>query len=252
MSFLVALRKELLEQTRTYRLLVVAVVLVVMGLGSPLLAKLTPQILELVPGGEAYAFLVPPPTIADAVGQYVKNMSQFGVILAILLTMGAVAQEKERGTAALVLSKPLPRGPFLGAKAAAQGLSFAASTALAGAGAYYYTTLLFGAPSAAGWLVMNALMAVFFGVYVAVTLLCSVLSRSQAMAGGLAVGALVILGGLGSLPTIGDYLPNRLLTWGANLALNMEGAFWPALAISVAIIALSLLVGWAILRRQEL
>ena len=34
----------------------------------------------------------------DAVTQYIKNIGQFGVILALLLTMGAVAQEKDKGT----------------------------------------------------------------------------------------------------------------------------------------------------------
>lgn len=163
MSILVALRKELLELVRTYRLLVVVVVLLVWGLASPVLAKLTPQMLALIPGGEMYVQLIPLPTIADAVAQYVKNMSQFGVILALLLTMGAVAQEKERGTAALMLSKPLSRGAFLAAKALALGLALAAGTALAGAGAYYYTVLLFGAPSAGGWLALNALLALFSG-----------------------------------------------------------------------------------------
>lgn len=84
------------------------------------------------------------------------------------------------------------------------------------------------------------------------TLLCSVVSRSQTVAGGLAVGALVVVGGLGALPTIGDYLPSELLTWGSSLALNQGGSAWPALSISVAISALALLAAWAIFRRQEL
>ena len=252
MSLMVALRKELMEQARSHRLLVVAVFLAFWGLASPLLAKLTPELLKLVPEGDLLAQLIPPPTIADAVGQYVKNLSQFGVILALLLGMGAVVQEKERGTAALMLSKPLSRGAFLAAKATALGLVFTASTALAGVGAYYYTMLLFGAPSLGGWLALNGLLALFFGVYVAVALLCSVVGRSQVMTGGLAFGGLVVLGGLGSLPGIGDYLPSRLLSWGASLALHQSGAAWPALAVSGAIIVVSLLAAWAILERQEL
>ena len=49
MSFFVALRKEWLEQWRTYRLLVTGVVLVVFGLTSPLIAKYTPELIKLVP-----------------------------------------------------------------------------------------------------------------------------------------------------------------------------------------------------------
>ena len=49
MNFLIVLRKELTEQWRTRRLLIVAAVLIVFGLGSPLLAKVTPEILRSVP-----------------------------------------------------------------------------------------------------------------------------------------------------------------------------------------------------------
>ena len=47
-----ALRKEMIEQWRTYRLLVVCVVLIAMAMTSPLIAKLTPELLKLLPGGE--------------------------------------------------------------------------------------------------------------------------------------------------------------------------------------------------------
>ena len=61
MSFFVALRKELFEQWRSYRLLIVLAVLLVFGLTSPLLAKLTPEIVRLMPEGEEISALIPPP-----------------------------------------------------------------------------------------------------------------------------------------------------------------------------------------------
>src|SRR4030042_2745633 len=108
MRLFVAFRKEWMELIRSYRLLIVAVVLVFFGLTSPLLAKFTPEIISFIPGGTDISKLIPPPTVWDAVTQYVKNMTQFGIILALLLTMGAVAQEKDKGTAAMMLVKPLP------------------------------------------------------------------------------------------------------------------------------------------------
>ena len=116
MSFIAELRKEILEQWRTYRLLICAVVLGFFGMTSPLLAKFTPEILKAVPGADAFSALVPTPTVIDAFTQYIKNMDQFGILLALLITMGAVAQEKDKGTAAMMLVKPLSRGAFLLAK----------------------------------------------------------------------------------------------------------------------------------------
>ena len=161
MIFLVALHKEILELWRSYRLLIVAAVLVAFGLLSPLTAKYTPELMKLLPNGEAIAALIPAPSAADAVAQYLKNISQFSIILALLMTMGTVAHEKERGTAGMLLVKPLPRWAFLLAKFVALGLTFAASLAVAGAGCYYYTLVLFESLRIGPWVVLNLLLLVF-------------------------------------------------------------------------------------------
>jgi ABC-2 type transport system permease protein len=251
MIFMAELRKELLEQWRSYRALVVAAVLVAFGLLSPLTAKFMPELLRLLPNGEEVASLLPTPTLDYAVATYLKNMSQFTVILALLVTMGAVTLEKERGTAAMMLSKPLPRWVFLSAKFAALGLTFALGLALAGAGAYYYTWLLFGPMDAGAWLALNGLLLVFTLVYVALTLLCSVLARSQAAAGGLAFGLLIVFAILGALPGIGQYVPDGLLGWAGNL-ISGGPAGWPALAVSLGLIVGALALAAARFERQEL
>ena len=50
MNFLHVFHKEMTEQWRTYRLLIVVAVMTVFGLASPLLAKLTPELLKSIPG----------------------------------------------------------------------------------------------------------------------------------------------------------------------------------------------------------
>jgi ABC-2 type transport system permease protein len=252
--FWVALRKEVLEQLRSYRLLIVGVVLVLWGLTSPLLAMYAPQILKFaLPEGEALLLqLIPPPTVADAVNQYLKNLNQFGILLALLMTMGTVVQEKDKGTAALMLAKPLPRGAFLAAKFVAHGLTFAVSVAVAGVACYYYTLLLFEPLDIPAWLALNGLLLVQLLVYVALTLLCSTIARSQVVAGGLAFGFLILLSGLGAIPALGRYLPGALISWAARLALGAGQAAWPALWVSCGLIGGALLAACLVFRRQEL
>jgi ABC-2 type transport system permease protein len=252
MTFFPSLRKEVLQLGRTHRLLVLAIVLVVFGLMSPLLAKLAPELIRLVPGGEDMVPLIPKPTVTDAVTQYVKNMTQFGLLLALLMTMGAVAQEKERGTAVLMLVKPLPRSIFLLAKFVALALAFLLCLALAGLGGYYYTLLLFAPPDPGGWLALNLLLWVYMLVYVALTLLASVLLRSQAAAAGLGFGAMLVLAAVGAIPGLGQYLPGQLASWGAALLTDPTVRSWPALWISLGLILASLLAAWVVFRRQEL
>ena len=253
MNFLIVLRKELLEQWRTYKLLIVAAVLVVFGLISPLLAKLTPELLKAVPNmPPALALAIPAPTLVDAVSQYVKNMSQFGILLALLMSMGSVAQEKERGTAAMMLARPVSRETFLLAKFTALAFAFAASLVLAALGCWYYTFLLFQALDWIPFLALNGLMLVVFLDYIAMTLLCSTLAHSQAAAAGLAFCGLVLLGGLGALPRIGDYLPGKLFSWGTALLIGKADPAWPALWISLGLILAMLLAAGIIFRHQEL
>ena len=248
----VALRKELMEQWRSYRLLVTAVVLVAFGMMSPLFAKYTPEMLKLLPQGEAIAQLIPTPTIADAVAQYLKNLSQFGVVLALLMAMGAVAQEKDKGTAAMMLAKPMPRGAFLGAKFAALAGTFAVGIALAGLGCYFYTLLLFGALDLPRWMALNGLVLLYMLVYVALTLFASTLTRSQTAAGGLAFGLLMLLALPGAVPRLGEYLPGQLVAWGGALMAGSAATYWPALCISAGLIVVPLVAAWLIFERQEL
>ncbi|MEW6648644.1 MAG: ABC transporter permease [Chloroflexota bacterium] len=250
--FIAALSKELREQWRTYRFLVALVVLTLFGLTSPLLAFFTPQIVAAVPGAEAFAGLIPPPSVKDAIGQYIENLSQFAILLAILLPMGAVASEKERGTAALVLAKPLPRATFLLAKAAAYLLVFAACFLLAGLAGYYYTGLLFEFLPLDQWLAMNALLLLYVMVYTALTLLFSTLTRSQALAAGLSFAVLLALGVAGISPALAVYLPAQLVNWGASLWVETGKAHWGAVGVSAGIVVAALLAAWLAFRRQEL
>jgi ABC-2 type transport system permease protein len=252
MNFGTVFRKEIQEQWRTYRFLIVAAVFAAFGLASPLLAKFTPEMLKAIPGVPAELLAaIPAPTITDAITQYVKNMSQFGILLALLVTMGVVVQEKERGTAAFFLTRPVSRETFLLAKFAALTVTFIISLALAAIGCWYYTLVLF-APLAWGpFLALNGLMLVVFLVYMALALLASTLARTNGVAVGLAVMALILIGGIGALPSIGEYLPGRLFSWGTTMLLGGKAMAWPAFGISLGIIGVALLAACLIFRRQE-
>jgi ABC-2 type transport system permease protein len=254
MIFWVALRKELMEQWRTYRLLVVAVVLLLFGgFIAPLTAKYTPQMIELLaPGGEDISQLLPEPTAAVAVQEYVESVSQFGILVALLVTMGAVAREKDRSTAALMLAKPLPRGVFLVAKFVALALSFTLGILIAALACYYYVMVLFEALDIPSWLAVNGLLLLFILVFIALTLFCSTLTSSQVVAGGLAFGLLMLFSVLTVLPRVGDYLPGRLVSWAGALMNGGTEPMWSAVAGSLALSVIALLGAWAIFERQEL
>ena len=252
MNFIPALAKEFLEQRRTRKFMIAMIVLVLFGMTSPLMAKMTPQIITLVPGGEAYVNLIPTPTINDAVAQYIKNITQFGILLALVFSMGAVAVEKDKGTAAMILSKPMPRSSFLLAKFTALALVFAIAVIVAGLSCYYYTYFLFGALDAIYWLALNGLVILYILVFVAITLFFSTLTRTQYAAIGLSFGTLILMGIIGSLPGASTYVPDGLIINASGLMVGLPISNWISLWISLGIIFASLFSACLIFQKQEL
>ena len=118
----VLLRKELLESWRTLRLRSSAGCSCWSGCRRRCSPGYLPEIIEAAAGDQLPPIPIPTPVPADAADQLWKNLAQFGAFAAIVLAMGAVAGELDRGTAAFVLSKTATRGAFLGAKVAAIGL----------------------------------------------------------------------------------------------------------------------------------
>jgi ABC-2 type transport system permease protein len=247
------LRKELLEQWRTRRLLVVAIVFVVVGIGSAFLARYTAELVQSL-GGVPFEIEFPEPTIRDAVVQFLKNLGQAGILTAILLSMGSVATEKERGTAALLLSKPASRAAYLVAKLVAIGVTLGVSLALASAAGYLYTALLFQAPNTAGWAAMTGLLWLALLAYATLTFLGSTLTRSAMAAAGIGVAGLIGVGLISALPNVAPYTPAGISGAPAMaLALgNDPGPLIGPLLVNVVFVLVVAAIAWLSFRRQEL
>jgi ABC-2 type transport system permease protein len=247
------LRKELLEQWRTRRLLVVAVVFVTLAIGSAFLARYTAELIQAI-GGIGFEIEFPEPTTADAVDQFLKNLGQAGILTAILLSMGSVATEKERGTAALLLSKPASRAAYLAAKLAAIGLTLTIGIMLASAAGYVYAALLFDAPSIGRWIGMSALLLLSLLVYATLTFLGSTVTRSAVAAAAIGIGGMILLAVVAALPNVAPYTPAGIagaVARAVALETGPGAVIGPVLA-NVGLIALLAIGAWFAFRRQEL
>ena len=199
-AFGVLLRKELLESIRTFRLPVVAGLFLFVGLSSPVLARYLPEIIELAGGEQLGVIEIPTPTATDAVDQLVKNLAQFGALTAILLAMGLVAAEKDRGTAAFILTKPVSRKAFLGAKLAALAAVLGGCTLVAVVAGWIYTALLFEPLPVVGWVWLAVLVTLWLLAFATITFLGSVVTGSTVAAGGIGFVALLGLGIVSAIP----------------------------------------------------
>jgi ABC-2 type transport system permease protein len=245
--------KEFREQWRTWKAIVFLAVFLVTGIISPILAKYTPELLKSIPDLPAgLVDIIPTPTVADSVAQYLKNTGQFGILLVILLTMGVVAQEKERGTAAMLLTKPVSRSAVILAKWLTGMTLVLAGLLVDGLACLAYTAVLFEPIPFGPFWTLNLLLLVYLGVYLTVALMASTLARSQSIAAAGAFGGLIVLLIFGSLPRVSDYMPGQLVTWGSSLALKGDVTAWPALGVSVGIIALALCIACLRFEQEEI
>jgi ABC-2 type transport system permease protein len=251
--FRTLLAKEFREQWRTWKMIVFMAVFLITGIISPVLAKYTPELLKSIPNlPSGLADFIPAPTVADSVVQYLKNTEQFGILLVILLTMGVMAQEKERGTAAMLLTKPVSRSAVILAKWLTGMTILLAGLLVDGLACLAYTVVLFEPlPLGAFW-TLNLLLFVYLGVYLTVALMASTLARSQSIAAAGAFGGLIVLLILGSLPRVSDFMPGRLTAWGTSLVLKGDITAWPALGIAAGIIVLALTMACLRFEREEI
>jgi ABC-2 type transport system permease protein len=253
-GFRVLLGKELGEQVRTLRLVVLAIVFVSFGILSPLTARYLPDLVNSL-GADQLGIVItlPPPSVTDAVDQVLKNVSQFGILAAILLAMGAVATEKERGTAAFVLSKPASRAAFLVAKIVAIALDLFLAVAAAGVAGFGYTAYLFSAPPVGGYAAMCLLLWLSLVVYASLTFLGSSLTRSAAAGAGIGFAFLVLSGIVGAVPTVGRFTPGGLLGPARALGLGLApGDVAGPVVVNLVFVAMLAALSWVAFRRQEL
>ena len=255
MGFRVLLIKELREQLRTNRLIAVAAVFVLFGIIGPLTDRYMKELIDAI-GSQSGGFTiqVPPPSLDGAATQILKNLSQFGIICALLLAMGSVAWEKERGTAGMVLTKPASRAAFLGAKLVAISLTLGFAVLLGTGFGYLYTLLLY--PSVfplGGYVAMALLMWWMLVIFAAITLLGSTLTRSAIAAAGVGLVALIVFGILGALPVVGDFMPSSLGGPALDLMVGKDpGQIVGPVLFNLALVPALFGITWLAFRRQEL
>lgn len=254
--FYQSLRKEMMQLWRTKMVWVILGVFALFGIVSPLLAYFMPQIFSSIEGAEMFKDLIPTPGVKDAIDQYVKNISQFGFLIAILVGMGKVAGEKEKGMTEMILHKPLPRWAFILSKFTAQALVYTAAFLIAELFAYSYTIYLFEPFSLAVFSWLNLLLLLWLLVFVATTTLGSSIARSSGTAAGISLGLAVVILISAQIPRYGVISPQALMAWAASfstsLSFNLQTSNFTALGAAVVIIIMSLVWASGLFERQEI
>ena len=248
------LEKEIIEAWRTHRLVLVCALYVLLGISAPVIIHSLPDIQRLF-GADTEELGLGDLGLPDAIDLVVRNMIQFGSIAAVLVAMGAVAGERERGTLALTISKPVSRTAFLVAKFAAIAMLLGLATLLGILAMYLYASLLYGPTDPIAWFQVALVLLLAVLVPASITFLGSVVAPSTLGAGGIGVLSLVVLSVGSTLPTASPWFSSGLSEIARATPLEGVGSDldpFLTISVSVAIIVIALVLAWWRFRAADL
>lgn len=253
MKSMAFIKKEFLEQLRTGRGLILLAVFFLLGMMSPLMAKLMPEILGSMEM-QGIKIVLPEPTAIDAYTQFFKNFTQMGLLILLLVFGGTLSNELSRGTLINILAKGLPRHSVLLSKYIAAVSLWSFGYALAAGVNIGYTVYLFH-DAEVKHLFLSLLCLWLFGCLVLALILLSSTIASGSF-GGLILTAVVIVLMLllGIFPAADPYNPITLASENMNLitgATKTDFLITPII-ISVLLTLSSLATAIIVFRKKRL
>lgn len=252
-AFITFCKKELLESWRTHKLIILLAVFAGLGILSPLIAKLMPEILNGVDlGGTGIAITVPDPTALDSWSQFFSNMGQMGLLAMVIVFCGLMSNEFSKGTLVNMLTKGMKRHIVILAKFLVASVIWIVCYLVCLGVTWSYTAffwesiplpyafLTFSAPLAYGLLLLALMMlgGILFKTYFGSLMLTG--------------GAVVVLTLLNLSPKLHKYNPISL--GGETLYLltgqRVPGDFIPALVICLGLTAVLIVFSIFIFNRK--
>jgi len=214
MNLMVMLNKEWMEMVRTYRLLLIPLLFILIALMGVFMAKMMPELIAAssdLPAGTVIE--VPEPKAMDAVASITPQYDQLGMLALILLFMGTIAGERASGVITTILIKPVSKWNYVGSKLLMAFFLVTVSYLLSITVSWYYINQMFTEGIAWQPFLTGALVYLpKLLVYAAIIVFCSSLTKSMLAAGGISLVSIIVLSVANAVPWVQDHLPFGLGT----------------------------------------
>ena len=249
------LKKELLEQLRSGKLLFLGILFVLFGIMNPAVAKLTPWLLEMMADSLAESGMTVTEVTVSAMDSWVQFFKNIPMaLIAFVLMEGSIfTKEYQSGTLLLSLTKGLPRHKVVLSKTLVLLSLWSLGYWLCFGITYGYNAY-FWDNSVAKNLLFSVLCWWVFGLWViGLVVACSTLCASGSGV-LLGTGGVVMISYLLSLlPKLSKFLPTMLLDSTALLYGTAEAdKYYPALAIAAGMMILCFAVSIPIFNKKQL
>ena len=254
MSAFAFLKKEIFEIIKTHKIYILPAVFLFFGFLSPLTAKFAPQLMEATLKSYGMTFQkLPEPSFIDSYAQLFKNISQLCFVV-ILVFAGTIVGEKVKGTAILILTKPVSRAKFILSKFIAAISLYTAAFILASIACIYYTYLLFPVFYNDKLLLSLFTLWVFGAFLISLTIFVSTVGKSFTISAVLGIAGFLLISALTIIPYVGKYSPGIFGSLGLDI---LSGKSLPIDAVAPLITTIIVSVVFVfgsifIFKRQEI
>jgi len=244
-------RLEWLRLVRTRSWIALGAVFVFFGLLGPLSARYMEQILQRFAGD--VVVMLPPPTPASGLEQYLSNVLQIGLLVVLAVAAGALAFDQPSERAAFYRSRVRRVWTLLAPRYAVVTLAAIGAFVLGTLAAWYETVVLLGALPVGAMLLGTLLTSLYLAFAVAVVAAASSFARTPLAIVPFAAGVLIVIPLLGLVGALRDWLPSMLLGSLVGLVVGVPPVEYlrPAVVTLAATVAL-LWFATTRLQRREL
>lgn len=247
-------KKEIQEQIRSKKILILFILFLFVAIASPVLAKAMPEIFKgLNLEQQGINITIPDPTFRDSIDQFVKNLTQIAVLAVIFIFAGVISEEKSKKTLEILLTKPVSRWTFVISKFVS---SFASLTVIYWASVtifILYTRSVFGAFATSSFLELALLLWVYLILISSIVICASAIANSTIGAVAIGFVGMILFGSITSIVHFTEkYSPGFVL--GGYKDIVTDGFNHSALAptvTSLILIMIFMIVAVLMFRNQE-
>ncbi|MFB1050911.1 ABC transporter permease [Paraliobacillus sp. JSM ZJ581] len=249
-------RKEMLEYWRNFSWIWVPIVFIILAIMDPLTTYYMPIILDKAGGlPESAVFEMPDISAVDAFMMSLSEYSMFGVLVIVLITMGAIAGERKSGVVELILVKPVHYGTYISSKWAAKLTVVLASASIGLLTSWYYVSLLFG--DIPFVLIIQAIFfySLWFVLVITITIFFSCLFKSSSAVFGTSIVTLISMSAIYRVFSHKlSWFPNSLSGHISEMLQTetISNSLWGASMITIASTLIILSISIHIFRKKEL
>ena len=254
-TFYTLFKKELIEQLRSKKIFVMAILFLFVAIASPVIAKAMPAIFKgLNLQQQGINISIPDPTYRDAIDQFVKNLTQIAILAVVFIFAGSISEEKNKKTLEILLTKPVSRPVFIMSKILSGFLSLSIIYWIGAVIFIFYTKSVLGGFVIANFLELALLLWIYTLLITVIVIFASAVAASTISAVAIGFAGMIIFGSITSMVHLTEkYSPGFVLTnYKDIVADGFSRSFMAPSIVSLVLITIFIVLSVLSFKNQEI